>query len=79
MKLIGVKTTIWLIFILTLIILFFIIFIFQSFFENKVYYYSFIIIGIIISAVQFAVALTNYTKKYNFITKTLLKIYNMNH
>lgn len=75
MKRFGIQSTIWIIFAVTIIIT---IVSLVSVLESGSLFYEivFIIIAAIVSVVQFFVALHNYTKNQNFLTKILYKLYN---
>jgi hypothetical protein len=70
----GIKNVIWGTFLLTILITS-ISYYGSIYYESFLYDTGFIIIGILVSAIQAAVVHTNYTGKINLITKILLKIY----
>jgi len=71
----GAGKVIWGVFVLTILIVITALVIMFGFHNNTLYKVTFIVIGLIISVFQFAVAKTNKTKELNFITKILLKKY----
>ena len=75
MKKFGVQTTIWTILGLVLIIVIFCILSILIFNNGFFYKLAFIILGSIISVIQFSVALTNKTKRLNIITEILMRLY----
>ncbi|MBV6474452.1 MAG: hypothetical protein JPMHGGIA_02761 [Saprospiraceae bacterium] len=72
MKRLGVHTTIWGIFGLTIIIVLVSIWLLFSFYDSTFYKIIFIAIGLFVALTQFAVAHTNKTKRLNIFTKFLL-------
>lgn len=77
MKQFGVKTTIWIIFGLTILIVGVSIWLLFSFYDATFYKVIFIAIGLFVALTQFAVAHTNKTKRLNMFTRFLLtKMYN---
>lgn len=70
----GFKKVIYGILIVTVIITF-LVGISAIITEENIYKYSVIIAGLLISFIQFTVALTNLTGKYNIFTKLLKRIY----
>jgi hypothetical protein len=75
MERIGIHTTIWTIFGLSIIIVGLSIWVLFVFYNTIVYKVLFISLGTFIAFTQFAVAHTNMTKRLNFFTKILLKYY----
>ena len=75
MQKIGIKSTIWLIFIVTILIVATSHILLLYCCSSIIFKLIYLIFGFFISSVQFAVAYTNRTKRLNFITKNLLKIY----
>lgn len=77
MKRLGVHTTIWVIFGLTIIIVGISIWLLFSFYDTTFYKVLFIALGLFVALTQFAVAHTNKTKRLNMFTRFLLtKMYN---
>jgi hypothetical protein len=72
MRRLGVHTTIWGIFGLTIIIVGFSIWLLFSFYDTTFYKALFIGIGLFVALTQFAVAYTNKTKRLNKFTRFLL-------
>lgn len=70
----GVNKVIWGIFIFTVIITWITLY-GSYYYQSLLYDVGFIILGVIVTAVQTAVVHTNYTGKVNLITKQLLRIY----
>lgn len=77
MKLIGTHTAVWLLFMVIFLVVIFVLFKIYTATQHipSGYKVAFIVIGIFISVLQFAVAHTNYYRRKNFITSFLLKIY----
>jgi len=75
MKHFGVHTTIWVIFVLSIIIVSVSVWLLFTYYDSTIYKTLFIIIGLLVSIAQFAVAHTNKTKRLNIFTKLLLKVY----
>jgi hypothetical protein len=71
----GSQTVIWIIFGLTILIVGLSLLILFKLYNTNLYKVLFIIIGLIVSTSQFAVAHTNKTRRLNFITKVLMKRY----
>ncbi len=74
MQKLGIQSTIWLIFILSILI----VLISQSllifYFDSTIYKITYILLGLFISLVQFAVSHTNSTKRLNYITNSIQKV-----
>ncbi len=66
----GKKNAIWAIFLLALIIITICSYTAITF-NSVIYKISFIILGLLISLIQLSVALTNFGRKYNSITKPI--------
>lgn len=75
MKRFGIHKTIWLIFAISILIVGLSNFLLFTFYKTIVYKILYISLGTFIAMTQFAVALTNKTKKLNIFTKLLLKKY----
>lgn len=75
MKTFGVQTTIWGIFVLSIIIVSVTVYLLFTYFNTTFYKTLFIITGLLISFAQFAVAHTNKTQRLNVFTKLLLNVY----
>ncbi len=75
MKRFGVRTTIWGIFVLSIIIVSISVWFLFSYYNTTIYKTLFILIGLLVSIAQFAVAHTNKTKRLNIFTRLLLKVY----
>ncbi len=75
MKKFGIQKTIWGVFFLAIIIVSISNWLLFTYYDKTIFKVIFIIISLIVSISQFAVAHTNKTKKLNFFTKFLLKIY----
>lgn len=73
MNIVGMRTTVWLIFLLVVLIAVFAEAI--SLFIGKVALFLYIILGIFVSIVQYGVAHKNSTGKDNSISKMVYKIY----
>lgn len=74
MKKLGFHNAIWIVFIFTVIISLLVSY--EVIISNDIYYsIAFIVLGAIISIIQFDVARTNYFQKQSFFTKFLSKIY----
>ena len=71
----GVQSTIWLIFGLSIIIVGISIWLLFNFYNSFMYKIGFICFGACIAIIQFAVAHTNYTRRLNVITRFLMKRY----
>lgn len=69
----GMKGTVWLIFIVAIILVATSGVI--ALYEGVVYQVAFILVGIFISVIQFAVAYTNWTGADTFITRTIRKLH----
>ena len=69
----GIKNTIWGIFVLTVIIVILSVLLLFNYYNTTFYKVAFVIIGLIVSIIQFAVAHTNKTYRLNFLTKYLIK------
>src|SRR5690554_2269466 len=63
MKIFGVHATIWGIFILSIIIVTISVWLLFAYYDTTIYKTLFIIIGLLVSIAQFAVAHTNKTKR----------------
>ena len=72
---IGTHTTIWAIFVISILVVISSIWILFNFYDNLFYKLTFVILGLIITITQFAVSHTNHTKRLNYFTKLLTKIY----
>ncbi len=70
---IGIKATVWLIFLLVVLIAVFAEAI--SLFIGKVALFLYIIVGLFVSIVQYGVAHKNLTEKENLISKMVFKLY----
>ncbi len=70
---IGIKTTIWLIFVLVVIIVSLVGY--KSLEKTFIHKIFVIVLGLLIAGIQFAVAHTNMTGKSNFIVRLLYKFY----
>ena len=77
MKKFGVRTAIWTIFVLSILIVFTAVSLLDQFGDGPLYKWAYIIIGLWIAITQFAVAHTNHTKRLNLFTKALLKVFKM--
>ena len=75
MKQFGVHTTIWGIFVLSIFIVSVTVWLLFTYYYTTIYKTLFIIIGLLVSIAQVAVAHTNKTKRLNIFTKFLLKVY----
>ncbi len=76
MRKFGIDSVSWGILVVSIIIVFFtILIVFQK--NSILYKWMFILIGILVSIFQFAVAYTNKTGKATIITKTVFNVYNM--
>jgi len=71
----GIYTTIWGIFGFSVLIVGLSVWFLFDHFDNIVYKISYIALGLVIALTQFAVAITNKTKRLNIFTKYLLKKY----
>ena len=71
----GNQATIWLVFVVVLIIVGILVWQMTATPTTIYYKIAFIIMGLIVSAAQFAVAHTNKTRKLNSFTRILQKIY----
>lgn len=71
----GSHEIIWIIFGVTILIVAISLWLLYAFYNTVFYKSWYILVGLIISIVQFAVAQTNNTQQLNFITKRLLRIY----
>ena len=71
----GSQLVIWIIFVLTIIIVGISVWLLFSFYNSYLYKSMYIIIGLLVTTAQFAVAYTNKTRKLNFVTKFLMKRY----
>ena len=69
------QTVIWGIFVLTVLIVGISIWILFTSYNTDLYKIIYLIIGVIVTMAQFAVAHTNKTKRSNFITRILMKRY----
>lgn len=73
MELLGIQTTIWLVFLLSILIV-----VVSTFYVlnrySLLFSLSFIVLGIFIGIVQLAVARNNYFRKQNLITKFLFRL-----
>ncbi len=77
MKRLGVHTTIWGIFGMTIIIVGVSLWLLFSFYDTAFHKVLFIVVGFLVALGQFAVAHTNKTKRLNKFTRFLLtKLYN---
>lgn len=74
----GSQTIIWLIFVLTILIVWISLWLLYTYYNTIIYKFLFLVVGIIVSTAQFAVAHTNKTRKLNFFTKLLLARYHRN-
>lgn len=71
----GIHTTIWGILgftILNVIVSVYLLFVYYNMFYYKVLY---VLIGLFVSTIQFAVAHTNQTKRLNVCTRLMVKLY----
>ncbi len=75
MRIFGTHATIWGIFVLSIIIVSVSVWLLFSYYDTTVYKTLFVIIGLLVSFAQFAVAHTNKTKRLNIFTKLLMKAY----
>lgn len=75
MKRFGINTVIWGIFTLSVLVLSLALYLLYTRYNTPYYKTVFILVGTLISLIQFSVAHTNTTKKLNFITRMLLWIY----
>jgi hypothetical protein len=75
MKQFGIHATIWGIFIISVIIVSVSVWLLFVYYDTTTNKTLFIIIGLLVSISQFAVAHTNKTKRLNIFTKLLLKAY----
>lgn len=73
MKKFGIQTTIWSIFVISLIIVAVSIWLLFSYFDSGFQKAVYIVIALLISIIQFAVAHTNKTKKLNYFTRYLIR------
>lgn len=71
----GIQTSIWGIFGLSVVLISLGLWLLFEYYDYTFYKIIYIIIGVMISAIQFAVAHTNKTKKTNLITRILLHKY----
>lgn len=74
MKNFGIKRVVWFVFLFTLLIVSITLYLLFTSFYTKLNMAMFIVTGMLLSLIQFAVAHQNYTLRPNFITKLLLKI-----
>lgn len=72
---IGIQTTIWTIFFISILIVFLTVFILLNYYDTLLYKFIYIILGIIIIYAQIAIAHTNKTQKLNKFTRLLNKFY----
>jgi hypothetical protein len=75
MKCIGIQTTIWSIFVLSVSIVAISIWLLGYHGNSTFYNLSFIVLGSFIATIQFAVALSNHTGRMSIITRFLMKRY----
>ncbi len=75
MERLGINTVIWGIFGLSVVLLSLVLYLLFTRYNTPYYKTIFILVGTLISLIQFSVAHTNTTKKLNFITRILLRIY----
>jgi bacteriorhodopsin len=75
MKKIGVQTTIWGIFGLSVLLVIFAVILLFGPPAGSLYRWAYVILGTGIAVIQFAVAHTNHTKRFNAVTRTILKTY----
>ena len=75
MRKFGINVVIWGVFFLVIIMVAFSVYLLFNYFNTTFYKIFYVILGLIISFFHFAIAHTNQTKKLNFITKYLAKIY----
>ena len=75
MERLGVNTVIWGIFALSLVVTTLVLYLLFTRYNTPYYKPVFVLGGTLISLIQFSVAHTNSTKKLNFITRILLRIY----
>jgi hypothetical protein len=75
MQKIGIQSTIWLIFIVTILIVATSHILLLYCYSSIILKLFYVLLGLFIATVQFSVAYTNSTKRLNFITKNLMKIY----
>jgi len=71
----GSHKTIWFIFGISVLIVSLSHWLLLTFYHRALYKILYIIIGLIVSIVQLAVAHTNWTRRLNFFTKILMKRY----
>jgi 4-hydroxybenzoate polyprenyltransferase len=69
----GIKTTIFGIFVITLLIVGICLIFIYLYHDEIICKLTYIVLGLLIAIVQFAVANTNKTGKINFITRFILK------
>jgi heme O synthase-like polyprenyltransferase len=69
----GIKTTIWAIFLLSVLIVGLSLMLIYVFYNNLWSKITYVIVGLLVSIVQIAVARNNYSGKTNFLTRILLR------
>ncbi len=71
----GSQKVIWGIFGLTILIVGISLWLLFTIYNTNIYKALYLILGLIVSIAQFAVAYTNKTRKLNFVTRILMKRY----
>ncbi|TRO66943.1 hypothetical protein [Christiangramia sabulilitoris] len=71
----GIKNGIWIIFLISLLIILGSVFLISEYYSTLLYQCLFIITGILVSVVQFAVAHANYYGRENKITRLIRRIH----
>ena len=72
----GSKKVIWGIFGLTILIVVISLWFLFKIYNTNIYKLMYLLVGLILTIAQFAVAHTNKTRRLNFVTKILMKRYN---